>query len=462
MAEKTYREIRGATRDLFERGKAAVQKNNWDYALTIFNQVLSDEPSFFEGREELRKAQFLKADQKKGFLKKFLKTAGASPALAKARVLINSNPDEAIHLAEQVLNTNPENSLAHKTVAESALNAGYHKTAILSFEIARKNSPSDYNLALRTAEALAEIDQVGRAEQVIQEFCKANPDHSDAKTALKDFSAKRTMKRGGYDKLADGKGSYRDILKDESEAISLEQENREVNTSETASRLIAENLVRMEAEPGNLKTIRKITDLYLQQDDFENALKYCRIHQEKLDGNDPEIDKFEEEIQVKRMDQKIAGLNPDLPDEAETRNRLLAEKQAFMLESCQKRSNRFPNDLFIRYELGVLNFDSGNIGEAIKDFQKSQVNPNRKIPALNYLAKCFAHRAMHDLAAKTFRNALKEKVVFDDEAKDLTYHLALCLEKMNQTDQAIEEFKKIYEVDIEYRDVSDKVDAFYS
>ena len=51
--------------------------------------------------------------------------------------------------------------------------------------------------------------------------------------------------------------------------------------------------------------------------------------------------------------------------------------------------------------------------------------------------------------------------VFDDLMKELIYHLGCAFEKMGQAENAIEEFKKIYEVDIEYRDVSDKVDAFY-
>jgi hypothetical protein len=36
------------------------------------------------------------------------------------------------------------------------------------------------------------------------------------------------------------------------------------------------------------------------------------------------------------------------------------------------------------------------------------------------------------------------------------------LEKMGKPDEAIEYFKQIYEIDIGYKDVSAKVDAYYS
>jgi hypothetical protein len=69
---------------------------------------------------------------------------------------------------------------------------------------------------------------------------------------------------------------------------------------------------------------------------------------------------------------------------------------------------------------------------------------------------------MNDLAARKLQEALKEKPVFDDEKKDLLYVLGTVFEKMAKREEAIEQFKQIYEVDIGYRDVAAKVDAYYS
>ena len=81
---------------------------------------------------------------------------------------------------------------------------------------------------------------------------------------------------------------------------------------------------------------------------------------------------------------------------------------------------------------------------------------------MNFLAQCFAKRRMYDLATRTLQNALKEKLVFDDEKKDLLYNLACVLESMGKKEEAIKQLELIYEIDGGYRDVAAKVDAFYS
>jgi tetratricopeptide (TPR) repeat protein len=118
-------------------------------------------------------------------------------------------------------------------------------------------------------------------------------------------------------------------------------------------------------------------------------------------------------------------------------------------------------DFAVRYEMGVLYFEAGKINEAIQEFQKSKTNLNKKIPSMNYLAQCYTKKRMYDLAAKTFQEAIKEKQVFDEEKKDLIYNLGSVLEAMDKRDEAIEQFKLIYEVDIGYKDVAAKVDKYY-
>ena len=61
MAEKTVNEISREARLLFVKGTEAAQRENTDYAISLFNQVLEKEPAFFECRKALREAQFKKA-----------------------------------------------------------------------------------------------------------------------------------------------------------------------------------------------------------------------------------------------------------------------------------------------------------------------------------------------------------------------------------------------------------------
>ncbi len=128
----------------------------------------------------------------------------------------------------------------------------------------------------------------------------------------------------------------------------------------------------------------------------------------------------------------------------------------------KQRAERYPNDLGIRFELGELYFKLGRIGEAMPEFQKAQGNPHKRLQAMSYMGQCLARRGMNDMAASTLRAALKEKVGFDDEKKELIYALGSVLEKMGKKEEAIEQFKEIYQSDMGFKDVAAKIDAYYS
>ena len=67
------------TRACVTKANEAAQRENLDYAIALFNQVLEKEPGFFECRKALRAAQFRKAgDKGSGFFKRMLSGAGSS------------------------------------------------------------------------------------------------------------------------------------------------------------------------------------------------------------------------------------------------------------------------------------------------------------------------------------------------------------------------------------------------
>lgn len=462
MPEKTLSQVPRDVRELYQKGATALQRQNYDYALAILQQVLQKEPGFFDCRQTLRAAQFKKAGNSTGFFKKMLGGASASPQIAKAQMVLRKNPAEALQILEQVLSSDPPNSTAHKMLAEAAMALDLPRTAALSLEILLKNSPRDYELSMQYGEALRLSGQTDKAEVMYVDLQRAYPHKPDISEALKNLSARQTMEEGGYDNLADGQGSYRDILKNKDEAVQLEQEKREIKTGDVADRLIKDNEQRLIAEPKNLKLLRSLSELYSQKKDFTKALEYCERIRSTDGGADPSLDRMMADLTLKRFDHELDQLDISVPEQAEQAAKLQAQRTEYQLSECKARAERYPSDLQIRYELGELSFKAGKISEAIQEFQKAQNNPARRIASLGYLGQCFARRNMNDLAARTIQNALKEKPVFDDEKKELIYQLGCVLEKMSKKEEAIEQFKQIYEVDIGYKDVAAKVDAYYA
>ena len=464
MPEIAPNEISPDLRRLYSKAVEAAQRDNPDYAITLFCQVLEKEPAFFECRKALRHQQTKKAaTASTGFFKRMVSGASATPQITKAKMALSRNPAEALAVAEQVLNNDPNNSFAHRIVVDAAQALDLPKTAVMSLEAMVHHSPKDKALVIEFANAVAQTGGDARAaEAAMDELLRSGSFDPDLVQARKNLSARRTLDEGGYGALEGGEGSYRDILRNKEEATTLEQEQRVQKSEDTAERLIGEYEARLPSEPQNFKLMRSLAELYTQKNRFVPALElYQRIKASDL-GNDATLDRAIADTTLRKFDYEISQVNPFAPDHAEQAARLQAEKAAYQFSECQKRAEKYPTDLGIRFELGQLYFQAGKFGEAIGEFQRAQQNPHKRIAAMSYLAQCFAQRGMNDSAVRTLQTAVKEKPAFDDEKKDLIYNLGCVFEKMGKKPEAIEQFLQIYETDISYRDVAAKVDAHYA
>ena len=81
--------------------------------------------------------------------------------------------------------------------------------------------------------------------------------------------------------------------------------------------------------------------------------------------------------------------------------------------------------------------------------------------ALALLGQCFMERGMFDMAVSQIEKALENKSTWNDDRKELIYILANIYERQGKPDEAAAQYKSIYEVDIRYRDVAQKVESGY-
>src|ERR1041385_8296054 len=141
MAEKGLNDLPRDVRVLFTRGNDALQRDNFDYAIDLFNQVLTREPALYECRKALRTAQLRKAGAARGIFKKLLSNASSSPLVARGEMALRREPAEALPIAEQILNNDPNNSAAHRIIVKAATALELPRTAALSLEILYHNAP---------------------------------------------------------------------------------------------------------------------------------------------------------------------------------------------------------------------------------------------------------------------------------------------------------------------------------
>src|SRR5208337_4438799 len=133
-----------------------------------------------------------------------------------------------------------------------------------------------------------------------------------------------------------GSGSFRDVLRNKEEAVSLEQEKRVQKSEDVTARLIGEYEERLPNEPDNLKLIRSLAELYTQKTRFADALAlYERI---KAAGpGDATLDRAIADVTLRQFDARIAQLNPFDADHAEKVAAVNAEKAEYQMAECKQR-----------------------------------------------------------------------------------------------------------------------------
>jgi tetratricopeptide (TPR) repeat protein len=122
---------------------------------------------------------------------------------------------------------------------------------------------------------------------------------------------------------------------------------------------------------------------------------------------------------------------------------------------------RYPNDLDAHFELGVLYFKEGRWDEALKELQFAANSPKLKVVSTHYMGRCLVSKKMLDLAIPRFKAALGACQIMDGTKKEILYDLAATYDQMGKEEDAIEFYKQIYEVDIGFKDVGQKIEEHY-
>ena len=122
-------------------------------------------------------------------------------------------------------------------------------------------------------------------------------------------------------------------------------------------------------------------------------------------------------------------------------------------------------DLETHYNLGIAFREMGLLEEAISEFQKV-AKANEKGKAFRYAMQCctllglaFMEKGQPNIAAIWYERALRTPGVDAESTLALRYDLGVAQETANDLDAALRSFSQVYAVNIDYRDVADRIAA---
>jgi len=419
------------------------------------------EPGLLQARKFLRAAEIQRFKQKKSnLLTQAVSMVLSLPAYVAALATLQfGRASQALVASEKLLKNAPLDVRFIKVFAVAAAGANFPEAAIQTLEVARDHYPEDQAILDRLGHLYLDVGQTKVARECFEKLCALAPNNPAAVKALKDAMALDSMSSDGWTETAEKGGTYREMIKDTEEAELLEQQAKAVKSEKDADALIRDAVAKVEAEPENINYYRSLARLYRQKKMFDESLGVLAKAVE-VSGDDPELAAAISLTRVQRLDEEIARCRAD-GDEAGAEAKE-AERAEFVFADLQERVQRYPNDLKLRYELGVMLYEQEGLNEAIHQFQLSQKSPTHRVSSLYHLAMCFKNKAQYDLAQEQLEAALAQTSTMDDTKKSILYELGEVAATVGDSERAAGYYKQIYQVDIGYRDIAEKIEGLYT
>jgi len=468
MPITTEKDLSENSRALWLKAAHAVELKNFGYAISLIQNILKEAPGFLEARKKLRKVEIIATKGKKSFL------SGLSTASLKGAGMVKKDPVAAMELAEKTLESDPTNVQINHLLKEASKAAGYPEIAAFALETIVDANPTDTKTMHELGEHYLSMGRADEAVNVYSKIAEINPGDLTAVKRSKDAAATASMKKGGWDTAQ----SYRDLMKNKDEAISLEQKSRVVKSVEMIDEQLGELTPQWEEAQTNVDLTRRIAKLWedrfeqkQDEESFDGAYYYYHHTNELVGGSDPAVMRKLSNMQLQKIDMRAKSIEDWLAqggeqsDEADAYKAELAEikqhKAELLISDAKKRVERNPTDLQLRFELGEQLVRAGQYTEAIQELQRAKQNPNARLKAMNLLGQCYTEKNMLDLAVKQFQEAAAEMLAMDATKKEILYKLGLVFERMGKKDESLKCMKDIYEVDYGYLDVAQRVEQSY-
>ncbi len=439
---------------LFEKGSEAFNKKNWDYAIEIFKSIALMDPNHVKARQALRMTCIQKC-QIAGFPGKLSSSMYGGKTMAQ--IGMTKPADKRIQLAQEYLVGDPIHIGVRVALGAALRDGNYVDGAIAEFEHVLA---SDQNNVV-AMKSLGDLWQKkGDTKKAIDYYSKCSqldPSDREVTSGLKNLMALGAIKESNMENAK----SFRDNIKDKDGASRMEQEKHGMKTDAEVDEEINRMNQQVAADPTNpihAKTLKKVAELQKKKKDLDGAIATLE-RAKALDSADGTIKFKIGDIKLEKLDIKVAAAKQAAGGDTNDPGFKAAytERVKFWVEECQRRVKDHPTDMSLKYELGRAYFAAGMIDPAVGEFQQTIKDPKRKIDSMTYLGRCFHHKKIFDLAATQFTNALTLAPTPDWEMQ-LRYYLADSYKAQGKIEDAKGEYKKIMNIDINYKDASKKLE----
>lgn len=459
MAGEKADQVAQQAQNLYNKGVTAFERGNLDIAIDLLMQCVTISPGFSKARKVLRAAQITKfRREKKSKMALQVQEFGATMLRMKIAALIKAGKkDAALVESEKLLTMNPLQSQNVELSVEAADAAGHPDASLFTIEAAYENNPDDMSLLRRVADYYMRVGDYEKARDTYAKLVAFFSNDQQLAKLLKDADAHLTM-ASGWEDVAGEKDGYRKLIADKEKAKQLDINAKAVVAGDDAEAMIAEAKERLEKEPNNLNFYRALARVYTQNKRYDEAVETLEAAR-KINASDPELDRALTATKTQAFESKIDTLKAE--GKLEEAAALEGEMNQFVFDDLASRVQRYPNDLKLRFELGLLYFKYEYYDDAIGQLQLAQRSPKERVEALYYLAMCFAKKGQRDMAVMQLETANDQLMIMDDLKKRVVYALGDLAEQAGDIEKAFGYYRDIYGSDIGFQDIGERMERIY-
>ncbi|NNM34376.1 MAG: tetratricopeptide repeat protein [Gemmatimonadetes bacterium] len=161
---------------------------------------------------------------------------------------------------------------------------------------------------------------------------------------------------------------------------------------------------------------------------------------------------FDEEETEKTTRWFVEMADPTGDDEADFAQ-MLTQFKAKVAEHLEA------DDVRAHYDLGTAYREMGLVDEAIAEFQQALRGSGHHLPTHELLGQCFMEKGQYEVAIRSMNKALESPFEVEDELLGIYYYLGRAHEELGNRAPATEFYEKIFALDINFRDVTERLRA---
>ena len=299
-----------------------------------------------------------------------------------------------------------------------------------------------------------------------------DPTDGSLEHEIKDLSAQRAMAEGGYEKAGGREGGFRDFVKDMDKQRELEQDESLAGAGGGSEQVLARAKKRFKEEPDSSEAINKYGTLLRREGTSDSLKKAEQVYMHGFKStSEYRFRMAAGDIRMQRTRERIRDVEDLLKTGEADDAELLSRKESLQLQLAefeakeyQERSDRYPTDRSIKYHLGRVLLEKGDIEAAMGCFQKSKDEPRLRTSAGHMLGRCFSTEGWHSEAVAEYKDVLAKIDATDADLElEIRYDLMCSLIDLARIESAQEQAREALEIcsaiarkDITYRDIRNR------